>query len=108
MNPTHLEVREAHARQRERLCCVHDVDDVWPGRICGRLLPCREHTMLGPAIRHADFPECDPETGRDCPACVRMSRIEAEDARRLYDRLDRSIGTYEEQMRDAGRGHLVR
>ena len=29
----------------ERLLCrVHDEDDVVPGRICGRTLPCSEHT----------------------------------------------------------------
>jgi hypothetical protein len=25
------------------ICRIHDPDDVVPGRICGRPLPCREH-----------------------------------------------------------------
>lgn len=25
------------------VCRVHDADDVVPGRICGRALPCKEH-----------------------------------------------------------------
>jgi len=28
----------------DRICRVHDPDDLVPGRICGRPLPCRDHS----------------------------------------------------------------
>ena len=28
---------------KDDICRVHDADDVVPGRICGRPLPCRDH-----------------------------------------------------------------
>jgi hypothetical protein len=29
--------------EHHAICCVHDADDVVPGRICGRPRPCRDH-----------------------------------------------------------------
>lgn len=31
------------------VCRIHDPDDVVPGRICGRPLPCRDHDVEGSA-----------------------------------------------------------
>jgi hypothetical protein len=31
-----------------QVCVVHDADDVIPGRICGRPLPCRDHAEVAP------------------------------------------------------------
>jgi hypothetical protein len=31
----------------ERVCPAHDADDVVPGRICGRVLPCTQHPLAG-------------------------------------------------------------
>lgn len=39
--------READTRDDLTICRVHDADDVVPGRICGRYLPCREHPEAG-------------------------------------------------------------
>jgi hypothetical protein len=32
--------------ERHAICCVHDTDDVVPGRICGRPRPCRDHEVV--------------------------------------------------------------
>jgi RecJ-like exonuclease len=74
---------------------------------------CDECLGAGYELTHADCARwCDAERGRLCPACKRQMEAEREDARRLYEGtpkpLDSSYGTPEEQMRDAGRGHLVR
>ena len=55
-------------------------------------------------------PACEGNGRWLCPACVAQSEAEREDARRLYEgsRIDPSLGSYAEQLRDAGRGHLVR
>jgi hypothetical protein len=49
---------------RQAICRIHDPDDVVPGRICGRPLPCREHSV-GPPDRVTLFwcPSC-----KACPA----------------------------------------
>lgn len=33
------------------ICRVHDPEDVVPGRICGRPLPCRDHAKSAPPDR---------------------------------------------------------
>jgi hypothetical protein len=37
------------------ICLVHDVDDVVPGRICGRHLPCPEHSEI---VEEVPMPRC--------------------------------------------------
>jgi len=39
------EIDAGHEWHREEypICKIHDADDVVPGRICGRPLPCRDH-----------------------------------------------------------------
>lgn len=89
------------------ICHEHDVDDVVPGRVCGRTLPCPEHTL-----GHMDCSWCDPETGRLCPECITRQAAEARDFRREWEAtekplldMERDLGmTRDEMMRDAGRG----
>ena len=45
------------------ICRVHDADDVVPGRICGRTLPCRDHRPA-PAIRLLTPAQCLTERAR--------------------------------------------
>ena len=42
---THIDRAEQDMYREEArsVCRVHDEDDVVPGRICGRPLPCRDH-----------------------------------------------------------------
>lgn len=46
----------------------------------------------------------------ECPACAAEEAREMERYRRQYEaeKGSRGLGTYAEQMRDAGRGHLLR
>jgi DnaJ-class molecular chaperone len=81
--------------------------------------PCEECGGSGKIYAEFDYPrftipcwKCEGHGRWLCPACVASSEVEREEARRIYEGtpkpLDASYGTPAEQMRDAGRGHLVR